>query len=178
MICNNARVKLLNGVHVVELPIEKQTEKAEVFKYALEHHNGFFHMEISKVKKPKTLKINALFHGLLTIYYLSGMHSSSSWQGLKNQLKYQFGAGFKDGSFEMPNGEVYRELKSVSDYTMEEMIALTDGTIKDMLIVGVDEPLFVEILKTIKYDVNQSVKSAIINKELLKTISGITHGGK
>jgi hypothetical protein len=178
MICNNAKVKLNNGIYVIELPIEKQEEKAKVLKYALEHHGGFFHIEISKVKKPKSLDINSLFHGLLTIYYLSGLHSCDSWQGLKNQLKYQFGAGFKEGSFKMPDGTEYRELKSVSDYGMDEMIPLVDGTIKDMIIVGVDEPLFFEILDTINYNAGQTVKSAVLTKELLKTIHGITHRRK
>lgn len=152
MKCNNARAEKIDGRYRLTIPPEYQEEKEAVLKQAVEKYNGFVHVEISKVRKPKSIEANALFHSVLTEYYLSGLHSCKSWQELKNQLKYQFGYGFIH-TLTLPDGEKYGVLKSVGDYNSKELSDLIDGTIKDMLIKGVVSTKFKDILNEIKFEV-------------------------
>jgi hypothetical protein len=153
MICNNARATFADDHYSLTIPENKQAEKDAVLKQAVEKYNGYVHVEISKVRKPKSVEGNRLFHGLVTEYYISGLHSCASWQELKNQLKYQFGAGFIH-TIKLPDGKEYGILKSVAEYSMHELYELTNGTIADMLIQGVDSAKFKEILAKIKYEVH------------------------
>ena len=152
MTCNNARASVVDNHYSLTLPEYVQTEKDAVLKEAIEKYNGFVHVEISRVRKPKSLESNNLFHALLTEYYKSGKHSCNSWQELKNLLKYQFGAGFEQ-TLTLPDGNQYGILKSLSLYTQAEINGLIDGTIADMLIKDVESKKFRQILETIKYEV-------------------------
>lgn len=152
MTCNNAKAVYVDGHYSLTIPDDKQSEKNEVLKEAVEKYNGYVHIEISRVRKPKSIQQNNLFHALITEYYISGLHSCNSWQALKNQMKYQFGEGFVQ-TLTLADGEKYGILKSLADYSMSELSRLTDNVIADMLIVGVDSTKFKEILETIKYEV-------------------------
>lgn len=148
MICNNAQVVLEYGHYKIILPSDKQSERSAVLDEAIEKHNGFFHLEISRVRKPKSIQQNKLFHALITEYYISGLHSCDSWQALKNQMKYQFGEGFIQ-TLTLADGEKYGILKSLADYSMSELSRLTDNVIADMIQIGVNSKKFDEILKEI-----------------------------
>ena len=148
MICNNARATFADGHYSLTIPEDKQAEKDAVLKEAVERYNGYVHVEISRVRKPKSIQQNKLFHALITEYYISGHHSCDSWQALKNQMKYQFGEGFIQ-TLTLADGEKYGILKSLADYSMSELSRLTDGVIADMLITGVNSKKFDEILKEI-----------------------------
>lgn len=151
MTANNAIARYIDGHYSLTIPEDKQAEKDEVLKQAVDKYNGFCHVKIEKVHKPKSIEANALFHGLLTEYYKSGLHSCGSWQELKDLLKYQFGVTLH--KITLPDDNKYVVLKSEGDYTMAELSALIDGTIKDMLIKGVDSKKFFEILKGIDYEI-------------------------
>jgi len=151
MTCNNAIARYVDGHYSLTLPEDKQAEKDAVLKQAVEEYSGYVHVKIEKVHKPKSIEANALFHALLTEYYLSNLHSCGSWQELKDLLKYQFGCGFLH-TVTLPDGNNYGILKSEGNYTTAELSTLIDGTIKDMLIRGVDSKKFFEILKGIEYE--------------------------
>jgi len=149
MTCNNAlATQRLDGGYSFILPPDKLQEKNAVLKEAIEKHSGYFHIEISRVRKPKSIQQNKLFHALITEYYISGLHSCPSWQALKNQMKYQFGEGFIQ-TLTLADGEKYGILKSLADYSMSELSRLTDNVISDMIQVGVNSKKFDEILKEI-----------------------------
>lgn len=152
MVANNARAEYIDGRYRLTLPPNKQEEKDAILKQAVDKYNGYVHVKIEKVHKPKSIEANALFHALLTEYYLSNLHSCHSWQGLKDQLKYRFGAGFLH-TLILPDGNKYGILKSVGDYNTDELSKLIDGTIKDMLIKRVDSKKFREILEGINYEI-------------------------
>lgn len=148
MICNNAKASYKDGHYSLTIPDDKQAEKDAVLKEAVERYNGYVHIEISRVRKPKSIQQNNLFHALITEYYISGLHSCDSWQGLKNQMKYQLGEGFIQ-TLTLADGEKYGILKSLADYSMSELSRLTDNVISDMIMVGVNSKKFDEILKEI-----------------------------
>ena len=150
MTCNNAKAEYSNGQYHLILPPDKQAEKQAVLKEAIEKQGGYFHIEISRVRKPKSIQQNKLFHALITEYYISGLHSCDSWQALKNQMKYQFGEGFIQ-TLTLADGEKYGILKSLADYSMSELSRLTDNVIADMIQAGVNSKKFDEILKEINY---------------------------
>ena len=152
MICNNAKASYKDGHYSLTIPDDKQAEKNEVLKEAVEKYNGYCHVEISRVRKPKSEKQIRLIHGLFTEYYVSGLHSYHSWQELKNEMKYRFGEGFSQ-TMALADGQKYGILKSLANYSMNELYHLTNNVIADMLIVGVDSKKFKEILETIKYEV-------------------------
>lgn len=152
MICNNAKAVYADGHYSLIIPDNKQAEKDAVLKEAIERYNGYVHIEISRVRKPKSVKQIRLIHGLFTEYYVSGLHSYHSWQELKNQMKYQFGEGFVQ-TMSLADGQKYGILKSLANYSMNELYHLTNNVIADMLIVGVDSKKFKEILEKIKYEV-------------------------
>lgn len=149
MTANNAQAVLIDGHYKLVIPPEKQAENEAVLREAVERYNGFCHVEISRVRKPKSIQQNNLFHALITEYYVSGKHSCDSWQELKNQMKYQFGEGFVQ-TLTLADGEKYGILKSLADYSMSELSRLTDNVISDMIQVGVNSKKFDEILKEIR----------------------------
>ena len=151
MTCNNAQAVLIDVHYSLTLPPDKLIEKNAVLKEAIERYNGFCHVEISRVRKPKSIQQNKLFHALITEYYISGLHSCDSWQALKNQMKYQFGEGFVQ-TLTLADGEKYGILKSLADYSMSELSRLTDNVIADMIMVGVNSKKFDEILKEINFE--------------------------
>jgi len=150
MTCNNARAEKKGDRYTLTIPDEYQEEKNKVLAEAIEKYNGYVHIEISRVRKPKSIEANNLFHGVLTEYYKSGLHSVRTWQELKDTLKLRYGAGFLH-TLEI-DGEQYGILKSVAEYTSQELSELIDGTIKECLQVGLDSKKFREILEGIKYD--------------------------
>ena len=150
MTCNNAKAEYIDGRYRLTMPSDKQAEKDEVLKQAVEKYNGYCHVEISKVRKPKSIEANALFHSLLTVYYSSGCHSCDTWEGLKISLKMRYGAGLIHQ--ETIDGEKIGFLKSMSEYTTVELSGCIDGTIKEMLLTGVSSKKFTEILEGINYD--------------------------
>ncbi len=149
MKCNNAEVTD-NGDDrfSITLPPDKQEEKLAVLNEAVDKYNGYCHIEISRVHRPKSVEANALFHALLTEYYKSGCHSVTTWQGLKDTLKYRYGAGFLH--MLVVDGQHYGILKSEADYNTAELSSLIDGTKSEMLQVGVQSKKFEEILKEIE----------------------------
>lgn len=150
MIANNAKAVLIDGHYSLTLPPDKLIEKNAVLKEAVDKYNGYVHIEISRVRKPKSIQQNKLFHALITEYYISGLHSCDSWQALKNQMKYQFGEGFIQ-TMTLADGEKYGILKSLADYSMSELSRLTDNVIADMIQVGVSSKKFNEILEEINH---------------------------
>jgi len=152
MVCNNAEATWVEDHYKVKLPLDKQKEKNDVLRQAVDRYNGFVHIEISKVLKPKSIEQNNLFHGILGAYFLSGLHSCKTYLELKNLMKYRWGAGFLH-TLQLPDGNSYGILKSVADYKMDELASLIDGTIKEMLQVGVHSTKFLDILEAIEYEV-------------------------
>lgn len=151
MKCNNAVVTDNGeGRYSLTIPPDKQDEKLAVLKEAVEKYNGYCHVEISRVHRPKSVEANALFHALLTEYYESGCHSVTTWQELKDTLKYRYGAGFLH-MLEV-DGERYGILKSEADYNTAELSGLIDGTISEMKQTGVQTQKFEEILEGIEDD--------------------------
>ncbi len=150
MICNNAKAEYIDGRYRLTMPSDKQAEKDEILKQAVEKYNGYCHVEITKVHKPKSIEANALFHSLLTEYYKSGCHSCDTWDGLKISLKLRYGAGMIHQ--EEVDGQKIGFLKSMGDYTTTELSGTIDGTIKEMLQTGVSSKKFNEILKGINYE--------------------------
>lgn len=150
MTANNAKAVYADGHYSLTIPDDKQAEKDAVLKEAIERYNGYVHIEISRVRKPKSVKQIRLIHGLFTEYYVSGLHSYHSWQELKNQMKYQFGEGFVQ-TLTLADGERYGILKSLADYSMNELYRLTSNVISDMLLQGVDSKKFHDILDEIGY---------------------------
>ena len=121
---------------------------------------------------------NSLFHGLLSVYFTSGMHSYpiDSFEDLKNQIKLKLGAGYKSYVFIEATNKGYRkgrvdnfddvpdnialdengkkmlwgELKSWSLYTKKERTNLIQNLIVEMINVGVSSKKFNDILKTLE----------------------------
>ena len=81
MICNNAQLKKHDNKYDITLPEDKEIEKIQVFEYAIKNNNSYVHLEISRVRKPKSIQQNKLFHALITEYYMSGFILVDSWQG-------------------------------------------------------------------------------------------------
>jgi len=148
MICNNAKTEYIDGRYRLTMPPDKQAEKDEVLKQAVEKYNGYCHVEISKVRKPRSIEANALFHSLLSEYYISGCHSSITWDDLKITLKYRYGVVKQ---YEV-DGNTLTDVVSTSKYNTAEFSPLIDGTIKEMLLTGVSSKKFTEILEGINYD--------------------------
>ena len=132
MIANNAKASYKDGHYSLTIPDDKQAEKDAVLKEAIERYSGYCHVEISRVRKPKSVNQINLIHALFTEYYVSGLNSYHSWQELKNQMKYQFGEGFVQ-TITLADGERYGILKSLADYSMNELYRLTNNVISDML---------------------------------------------
>lgn len=152
MVCNNAVVEWVDDHYRITLPPDKQKEKNDLLRQAVEKYNGYIHIEISKVKKPKSIEQNNLFHAILGEYFLSGLHSYSTWDELKANLKYRYGGRIQVG-YKMKEGAKVVVLKSVGDYNTEELWVLTDSTIKEALIAGLDTKKFHKILEEIKYEI-------------------------
>ena len=152
MVCNNAVVEWVKDHYKVTLPPDKQKEKNEVLRKAVERNAGYVHMEISAVRKPKSIKANNLFHGVLGVYFLSGLHSCATYDELRNLMKYRWGAGFLN-TLKLPDGKSYGILKSIAAYTIKEIGSLNDGTIREMIQVGVRSKKFEEILEEIDFKI-------------------------
>ncbi len=149
MKCNNAIVKYHDGGrYSLTIPEDKQAEKQEVLKEAVEKYNGYCHVEISKVHKPRSLEANNLFHALLGEYYKSGCHSEDTWEGLKDVLKFRYGIKIE----KVIDEKEITTLKHTAEYNTEEFAPLVDGTIKEMFLTGVTSKKFTEILTGINYD--------------------------
>jgi len=149
MKCNNAIVKYHDsGRYSLTIPLDKQEEKQAVLKEAVEKYNGYCYTEISRVKRPRSLEQNNLFHALLGVYYLSGCHSSKTLSDLKMTLKARYGIKKEF----VVDDETITMVKHTADYKVDEFTPLIDGTIKEMFLTGVSSKKFDEILEGINYD--------------------------
>jgi len=121
---------------------------------------------------------NSLFHGLLSVYFISGLYSYpvNTFEDLKNQIKLKLGAGYKSYVFiettekgfkknrvdsyeDVPkniaideNGKkmLWGELKSWTLYTKKKRKRLMRNLIAEMINVGVSGKKFDEILRTLE----------------------------
>jgi len=98
---------------------------------------------IDNVNTSKSVKQNSTFHDLWGIYWKSGMCSDLSKTKLRNRLKYEHGIT----EFFEYDSKVIATLKSISEYTLKESRNLIQGTIDEMLMVGVNDKRFQEMVK-------------------------------
>jgi len=106
--------------------------------------NCALEITVDKVNSSKTVKQNSTFHLLWGIYWKSGLASDVSKTVMRNRLKYEYGV---TEYFEAKDGTVIATLKSVSDYTLTEGRQLISGTIEEMLVIGVNDQRFQDMVK-------------------------------
>ena len=147
MMCNNALVlESKEGRYSIELPEDKKAEMQEVCKQGIEKYHGYVHVEITKVRKPRSIEQNNLFHAILAQYYISGVHSCANMEELKTEMKYKYGVHISVPKF---SDVVF--LKSTTEYNTGELSSLTNDMIREMLANGVKTKKFSDILDEIGF---------------------------
>jgi len=101
-------------------------------------------VKISDPNKNKTVEQNNTFHLLWTIYWNSGLPSDQTKTSLRNRLKFEYGIS---EYYELKDGTVKGTLKSISKYTLKDLQILIDGTIREMLLAGVNDKRFQDMIQ-------------------------------
>lgn len=101
---------------------------------------GYVQVILKAPESPATEAQNRMFHGLLGLYWKSGIHSFDTYEDMRNTVKKRFGVA----KYMSIDSEQYLYLVSWADYTKKDRMRCIDGLIADMEQTGILSSRFAE----------------------------------